>query len=112
MPEIAYTVTARCDSEQTLRSYVEWLTSGHIQAVLRGGATRARVIRSADADDPRRVEVRYDFPTQEAFETYVADHAPALRAEGLERFGPGSGVEFVRSLGRIEADLAAKSANI
>ncbi|MFI4896906.1 MAG: hypothetical protein ACIARR_03690, partial [Phycisphaerales bacterium JB059] len=86
--------------------------NGHIQAVLRGGATRAQVIRSADAEDPRRVEVRYAFPTQEAFETYVADHAPALRAEGLERFGPGSGVEFARSLGRIEADLTSGGANL
>lgn len=102
MPEIAYSVTARCPDEPTVRAFLDWLANGHAQAVLRGGASRAVIVRSADPEDPCRVEVRYTFPSESAFERYLDRHAPALRAEGLERFGPGSGVEFSRTLGRIE----------
>jgi len=105
MPEIAYSVTARCPSEASVREFIGWIGDGHVQAVLGGGATRARVIRSVDPEDPLRVEVRYIFPDRGAFDTYVERFAPALRAEGLERFGPGSGVEFSRTVGRIELDL-------
>ena len=107
MPEIAYSVTARCPSEESVREFIGWIGGGHAQAVIAGGASRARVIRSADPEDLRRVEVRYIFPDQDTFESYVERFAPALRAEGLERFGPGSGVEFSRTVGRVELDLSA-----
>lgn len=107
MPEIAYSVTARCPDESVVRAFIDWLAHGHAQAVIRGGASRARIVRSADPEDPYRVEVRYVFPDQAAFETYVEHHAPALRAEGLERFGPGSGVEFSRTVGRIEHEITS-----
>ena len=105
MTEIAYSVTARCPSQAVVREFIDWLAHGHAQAVLGGGATRATIARSADPADPHRVEVRYIFPDQTAFETYIERHAPALRAEGIERFGAGSGVEFSRAIGRIEADM-------
>ncbi len=105
MTEIAYSVTARCPSQDVARAFIDWLAGGHAQAVLRGGATRATIAASVEPEDPHRVEVRYMFPDQAAFETYVERHAPALRAEGIERFGPASGVEFSRTIGRVEAQI-------
>lgn len=105
MTEIAYSVTARCSGPGKVREFIDWIVGGHAQAVIRGGATGATIALSADPADPHRVEVRYMFPDQAAFEAYVERHAPALRAEGIERFGPASGIEFSRTIGRVEAEI-------
>lgn len=103
---LAYTVVATLPDERTLEEYIAWLLGGHIQAVLRGGATAAEVI-GLDRDDrkgsgaPFQVESRYTFPTREAFATYEADHAPALRADGATRFGGRAGVSFSRAFGMV-----------
>lgn len=106
MSEVAYTVLATLPDERTLAEYVEWLLDGHIQAVVRGGATSAEVIRPSPSGPKEsemifQVESRYTFPTQEAFEAYEALHAPALRADGSTRFGGREGITFVRSVGRV-----------
>lgn len=77
-----------------------------MQAVIRGGASSATIVRQQEPD-PLRIEVRYVFPSREAFDRYVREFAPALRAEGLALFGPDSGVEFVRSLGVIAEQMSA-----
>lgn len=106
MPEVAYTVTATLPDERTLADYVEWLLGGHIQAVVRGGALSAEVIGPSSngpngSETVFRVESRYIFPTQEAFATYEAVHAPALRADGSTRFGGRAGISFARSVGNV-----------
>ena len=106
MPEVAYTVIATLPDEPTLREYVAWLMGGHIQAIVRGGATSAEVIGPAPSatNGPGmifRVESRYIFPTPEAFAAYEAVHAPALRADGITRFGGRPGISFARSVGVV-----------
>jgi hypothetical protein len=106
VPEVAYTVVATLPDEPTLREYVAWLLGGHIQAIVRGGATSADVIGPLPgvASGPGlifRVESRYIFPTPEAFATYEAVHAPALRADGVTRFGNREGISFARSVGLV-----------
>jgi len=106
MPEVAYTVVATLPDERTLAEYVEWLLGGHTQAVVRGGAVSAEVIGPCPTGPKGpemifRVESRYVFPTQEAFEAYEALHAPALRAEGITRFGGRGGISFARSVGQV-----------
>jgi len=103
MERIAYTVTATLPDEPTARRYIAWLEDGHVDAVIAGGAHSAMIVRLLDepAPGPIRVETRYIFATRELFDRYLAEHAPALRQEGLALFGPGSGVSFSRTVGRV-----------
>lgn len=103
MKRVAYTVQATCPSAASADAYVAWLQDGHTGAVVNGGALSAMIVR-LEADppgSPPRVEVRYVFATREAFDRYIRDHAPALRQDGLKRFGPDSGVKFDRTIGEI-----------
>jgi hypothetical protein len=96
VPEILYTVTATLPDEATAREYAEWLLSGHVQAVVRHGAAWASVARVTDPALPIRVESRYVFPDQGTMDRYLREAAPALRAEGLQRFPPERGITFER----------------
>ena len=102
---IAYTVTAALPDEQTARRFVDWLAGGHVQAVIEGGADAADIVEVAPSEGQkgRTVEVRYRFPTQQALERYDRELAPALRAEGREKFGPDTGVTMSRSVGTIRS---------
>jgi len=90
--------------------YVAWLQGGHVREVVAAGgaisATISRVLETATSNPPpNRVESRYVFPDREAFERYVALHAPRLREEGLRLFPPSCGVVFERRLAEVVADL-------
>ena len=99
MARVAYTVTATLPDEATRDSYESWLLGGHIAQVKSGGATSAQVVRLSDP--PMAVQSRYEFPSEGVFQAYLRDHAPRLRAEGLERFGRVAGVVFRREVGTI-----------
>lgn len=107
MTRIAYTVTATLPDAATADAYIEWLHDGHIDAVLAGGAHSAMVIRldpdpQADPAPPAvQIEARYIFATRELFDRYVEHHAPALRADGLQRFGSTPGIQFSRRTGTV-----------
>lgn len=107
MNPVAYTVTAGIDSPQTAARYIEWLigTGGHIRAVLSHGGTSAELtVLDPDPDESHartRVEVRYIFPDRAALDHYLKVGAPALRAEGMRLFGPGSGVSISRRTGEV-----------
>ena len=76
-------------------------------AVLAGGATNARIVlpdRESEAA-PAVVETQYVFPSRRAFETYLRDHAPALRADGLKHFPPESGITYSRQVAEIAAEF-------
>lgn len=100
MSAIAYTVTASFPDAQLRDEYVRWLRSGHVDAVLRGGAAHAEVVLVEDPSAPPSVQSRYVFPDRAAYDRYVATLAPALRAEGVRLFGD-RGVRFERMLGTI-----------
>ncbi len=99
MARVAYTVTATLPDTPTRDLYEAWLLGGHVRQVLAGGAERAQVVRLSDP--PLAVQSRYEFASERAFERYLQDHAPALRADGLARFGSVSGVTFRREVGTI-----------
>lgn len=96
---VTYTVTATLPDERTLEAYLDWLRSGHVQAVLAAGALEARIVRLVEPAEPLRVETRYVFASRAAFESYERRSAPALRAEGRARFGDR--VSFSRELGEV-----------
>jgi hypothetical protein len=117
MPPLAYTVVATIPDPDTLARYIHWLLHGHIQAVVRGGASTAEVLgpdlSALPASGPFRVETRYTFPTPDAFRSYEENHAPTLRADGSARFGGVLGMTFTRQtatvLGRVDVGSGTTS---
>ena len=107
MPAILYTVRANCVSLQQRGRYLAWLSPNHIMQVMVGGATATRIVLPDRAGDhaPAVVETQYVFPSRKAFDDYVRDHAPALRADGLKHFPPESGITYERQVAEIAAEL-------
>jgi hypothetical protein len=98
MSRIYYEVTASITDLGIADEWVRWMIREHIDAVVRVGATTGRLIRLHDS--PSIYLVQYEFPSQQAFETYLATHAPRLRDEGRRRFEPEQ-VTYTRRSGEI-----------
>ncbi|MGE3805561.1 MAG: DUF4286 family protein [Gemmataceae bacterium] len=82
-----------------MQPWLDWLRGGHIAEVIAGGASSAAIVA---LDEPARAyEVRYLFPSRDAFERYEREHAPRLRAEGLRLFPPEKGIAYKRSVGAV-----------
>ena len=107
MPTILYTVRTTCPNIHTRGRFLAWLSPNHIAGVLKGGATSARIILPDRANDtaPAVVETQYVFPSRKVFDTYIRDHAPALRADNVKNFPPESGLIFERQVAEIAAEL-------
>jgi hypothetical protein len=97
MASIAYTVGVTFEDPALVVGWLSWLSKGHVADVLAAGASAAEIV---ELDGPTRAfEVRYHFPSRQTFEAYERDHAPRLRAEGLQRFPPEKGISYRRSVG-------------
>ena len=107
MPEILYTVRATCPTVQVRGRFLAWLSPQHILQVKAGGAAAARVIVLDRAGDsaPALVETQYVFPSRKAFDTYIRDHAPALRSDALKHFPAESGVTWERQVAELAIEL-------
>lgn len=107
MARICYAVVATLPDNQIADEYVRWLEDGHVDQVLNAGAHSAMIVRLDRAADDglgpaeRQIMTQYIFSTREVFDRYVSVHAPALRADGVKRFGGVQGVRFERRLGEI-----------
>lgn len=107
MPEILYTVRATCKDVQQRGRFLSWLAPNHILQVKAGGAKAVRIVlpeRTGDST-PAVTETQYVFPSRKAFDTYLRDHAPALRADAMQHFPPESGVTFERQVAEIATEL-------
>ena len=96
---IAYTVICTFDDPAVADEWIQWLLDEHLAEVRAGGATHAQIVRHDGA--PIRCEVRYRFATRADFETYEREHAPKLRAAGLDRFPLDRGLAYERTVGEI-----------
>jgi hypothetical protein len=107
MPEILYTVRATCRDVQQRGRFLSWLTPDHVLAVKAGGATAVRIVLPEREGEsaPAMVETQYVFPSRKAFDAYLRDHAPALRADAMKHFPPESGVTFARQVAEIATEL-------
>ncbi len=107
MPRILYTVRATLPTVQLQSRYLAWLVPDHLAAVKAGGAESVRVILPdrANASSVAVVEVHYLFPSRKAFDTYVREHAPALRADLLKKFPPETGLTTERQVAEIAAEM-------
>ena len=94
-----YTVRATFVDEHVAQEWVNWLKTGHCQEVLDRGATQVEIVEMDG--EQHTFEVRYDFPDPKTFGAYEDNHAPRLRAEGLERFPTTRGVQYTRSTGVV-----------
>ncbi len=95
---------------KTATAMLLWLDTEHLAAVCAAGAIDARVVRldAAQGSDSGTAGVtlvaRYRFASRAAFAHYEQVHAPRLRAEGLARFPPESGVRYSRTVADIVAE--------
>ena len=132
-----YCVTTTLNSLENRLSYLNWLKSGHIQAVARW-AKRAEIIEiipentdlsapsvsapsvSAQSHQIFQVKSLYLFDSQEAFDLYLKEGAPSLRAEGLkiiEALGAkitresGILVDFDADASHLESILKSKASH-
>jgi len=107
MPTILYTVRATLPTPYLQSRFLAWLVPDHIAAVKAGGAQSVRVILPDRTNDTASavVETQYVFRSRKAFDTYIRDHAPALRADSLSHFPPESGITFERQIAEIAAEL-------
>ena len=106
MPAILYTVRATCPSIQVRGRFLSWLSPNHVAAVMKGGAAAVRIVLPETAPDGRAtVETQYVFPSRKAYDTYIRDHAPTMRADALGHFPPESGVTWERQVAEIAAEL-------
>lgn len=98
-----YTVKATFRDQDLVDEWLLWLVDGHCQEVCEGGAEGAEIV--AMEGEALSFEVRYDFPDRATFERYEAEHAPRLRAEGLERFPTSRGISYARTSGEVLAQV-------
>jgi hypothetical protein len=97
---ICYTVRCEFTGDTGVAGeWVAWLKDKHWQDVLNAGAASAMLVRMDAAN--LVYEVRYVFPSREAFNTYEREHAPALRDEGLSRFPLERGLSYQRTVGDV-----------
>src|SRR5262245_33681561 len=102
----SYTVAATFEDDRLAQEWLAWLRHEHLADVCAAGALDAEAILcdAADAGAAKarsRCEARYHFASRAAFEAYVRDHAPHLRAEGLKRFPPERGIVYERAMGEV-----------
>lgn len=99
---VSYSVFIKITNQGRETDWLSWMKNKHLDDVKKGGAIKATLIR-LDADDTQDIayEARYLFKNREEFSFYLKEHAPALRAEGLEKFPPEDGFSYSRSSGDI-----------
>ena len=94
---LVYSVIATLPARGLLPAYLAWLTDGHVQAVVAGGALEGGIeVIEGGPDAPIRVRSRYLFADAAAFARYEAEVAPALREDGRTHFVEPHGVTFAR----------------
>lgn len=103
MPTILYTVRATCRDIQQRGRFLAWLSPNHVMQVKTAGAASVRIVLPdiVSTSGAAVVETQYVFSSRKAFETYVRDHAPALRSDVVANFPPESGVTFDRQVAEI-----------
>lgn len=106
MPGFYYEVCVTFTDSQIADNWLAWMRDEHINDVIKAGAKTGRAIlvdpENSSASLVTRMVAQYEFESRTAFDAYVRDHAPRLRAEGLKRF-PTDQVTYQRRSGEIKA---------
>ncbi len=97
-----YTVRCQFTGQDpvVIERWLAWLRDPHIADVMAGGATGAEVVKMSD--QVPTYEIRYQFASEADFQTYLSQHAPSLRDEGLKLFPPEElGLSYSRTDGQV-----------
>jgi Domain of unknown function (DUF4286) len=100
MTRVFYEVMATVHDPVVEAAWLQWMHDKHLADVRAAGAATARLIT---LDEPGAYAAQYEFVSRAAYETYLRDEAPRLRAEGLSLFGPDR-VVYSRRTGDILVD--------
>jgi hypothetical protein len=102
--DVLYTVTVIFTDSAVADEWEDWMRGGHMQALLQRGAQRAELVRWTDLPSEGgaiHLTAHYRFPNAETLDTYLRDHAPALREDGLSKFPTNRGVTYSRRIGAV-----------
>lgn len=100
--QVKYTVYATVINSDVLKEYVDWLESGHAQALVDAGALsyEIKVLDVAEGESPK-VEAAYIFPSKEVLDAYFEGPALLLREDGKTRWIDTEKVSFSRNIENI-----------
>lgn len=101
----AYTVICQFEDAEFAAEWGQWLLESHVSQVCEAGGCSAEVIE-LDGRVPA-FEVRYRFPSREAFEHYEAKKAAELRQDALARIPHDKRVTFTRNTGQVRGRFEA-----
>ena len=91
-----FRVDAECESLEDSQLYLKWMMAEHMSEVLATGLVRRAWI---ERESDEKLSMHYVFRTHLDYDTYLRDHAPALRDRGRERTPVA--VIYRRSISRI-----------
>lgn len=105
MQAITQTITATFTEQAVAEEWVAFLREQQIDEMLANGASEAEILR---VDNPSiMVEVRYRFASRSAFNLFQLNHGAKQMALMLSKFPPTRGVNFERSIAKIETEAGA-----
>ena len=97
----SYSVFATLREREILPEYRQWLSGGHVQAIIdRGGALECAIV-VYEIEDRVIVESRYTFPSRAEYDAYCNGLALELRSEGVALWVDTGKVKFERKTGDI-----------
>lgn len=100
---IVYGVRCTFADPEVADRWATWIVERHLADVCAAGAMHAELVRFDGA--PVVMEARYRFDTREAYERYLANDAPRLRAEGLALFPLELGLSYERSVAELVHEI-------
>ncbi|MCB0695795.1 MAG: DUF4286 family protein [Chitinophagaceae bacterium] len=85
---ILYNVTIKVNND-VADEWVKWMTDEHMPELMATGLfVDSKLFRLLEVDESDGITyaAQYFCRNMEDYEKYIADHAPAMRASGLQRF--------------------------
>lgn len=86
---IIYNVTIKVNTKAAA-SWLEWMKQEHISDMMRTGLfSDYRLARLMEQDETDGITyvVQYHCDSIENYQSYLEEHAPAMRQKGLDKFG-------------------------
>lgn len=75
-------------NETIYEDYLLWLHSHVKEILLIDGFVRANIFEDQDQTDSiKKFSIQYFLKDQKSLESYLKNHAPRLRQDGIDRFG-------------------------
>jgi hypothetical protein len=104
--KVRYTVTANVINKDTLVEYINWLKSGHAQALITAGALSAEIsVVDVEEGASPVVEATYVFNSREDLQAYFDGPALALREDGKTRWIDTGKIAFSRRISSIDFSI-------